>query len=100
MECPRCRRTVGKRTRKCAWCGVNVPPGQHLLEQSGVVVPFPSDSDAESSRSARLATLGDRLIATILDAAILLAACAVIDVWAFMKWGVVSGAEVRVTLAV
>ena len=70
-----------------------------MLEQSGVVVPFPSESDAES-KSARLATLGDRLIATILDAAILLAACAVVDVWAFMKWGVVSGAELRVTLAV
>jgi uncharacterized RDD family membrane protein YckC len=70
-----------------------------LLEQSGVVVPFPAESDA-TSRSARLASLGDRLIATILDAAILLAACAVVDVWAFMKWGVVSGAELRVTLAV
>jgi uncharacterized RDD family membrane protein YckC len=98
MECPRCRRTVDTKTRKCAWCGVNVPPGQHLLEQSGVVVPFPAESDA-TSRSARLASLGDRLIATILDAAILLAACAVVDVWAFMKWGVVSGAELRVTLA-
>jgi uncharacterized RDD family membrane protein YckC len=71
-----------------------------LLEESGVVVPFPEgDSAGGSSKSARLATLGDRLIATILDAAILLAACAVIDVWAFMKWGVVAGAELRVTAA-
>jgi uncharacterized RDD family membrane protein YckC len=100
MECPRCRRTIDTKTRKCAWCGVSVPSGQHLLEESGVVVPFPEgDSAGGSSKSARLATLGDRLIATILDAAILLAACAVIDVWAFMKWGVVAGAELRVTAA-
>jgi uncharacterized RDD family membrane protein YckC len=66
-----------------------------------VVLPFPSEgeSDADSSRSARLATLGDRLIATVLDAAILLAASALIDIWVFMRWGVVTGAELRVTVA-
>ena len=101
MECPRCQRTVDAKSRRCAWCGVNVPPGQHLLEQSGVVVPIRStESDSSQSPRTRLATLGDRFIAMLLDSLVVLLVCAVIDVWAFMKWGIVSGAELRVTTAV
>lgn len=91
-------------SHRCAWCGINVPPGQHLLEDSGVVVPIrpsqndPDDDDDQSPRM-RLATLGDRFIALLLDCAVVLLACAVVDVWAFMKLGVVSGAELRVTTA-
>lgn len=104
MQCPRCRRTIEAQSHRCAWCGINVPPGQHLLEDSGAVVPIRSsqnDADAEMDESPRmrLATLGDRFIALLLDCAVVLLACAVIDVWAFMKLGVVSGAELRVTTA-
>jgi uncharacterized RDD family membrane protein YckC len=78
-----------------------VPPGQHLLEESGVIEPSASRSpDAAAHRErTRLATLGDRLIAVVLDSAILVCMCAVIEVWAFMKWGIISGAELRVTTA-
>ena len=63
-------------------------------------MPFPSaDAEGKDSAHAKVAGLGDRFIATILDAAILLTACALVDVWAFMNWGVVSGAELRVTAA-
>src|SRR5438105_7840908 len=59
MECPRCRRTVDSKLRRCSWCGVNVPPGQHMLEESGVVVPIrASEAGGSSSSTPRLATLG------------------------------------------
>jgi uncharacterized RDD family membrane protein YckC len=71
-----------------------------MLEQSGVVVPIrQTQSDGSQSR-ARLATLGDRFIALLLDSVVVLLMCAVIGVWAFMNWGIVSGAELRVTTAV
>jgi len=100
MECPRCQRTVDPKLRRCSWCGVNVPPGQHLLEQSGVVVPIrANDSRNSDSATPCLATLGDRLIALMLDSAILAIACALVDVWVFMHWGVISGGELRITAA-
>ena len=100
MECPRCRRTIDSRSRRCTWCGINVPSGQHLLEDSGVVVPIRSaQAETYQSPRMRLATLGDRFIAVLLDCAVVLLACAVVDVWAFMKLGIVHGAELRVTAA-
>lgn len=98
MECPRCQRTVDAKSRRCTWCGINVLPGQHLLEQSGVVPIRQSQSDAGQPKS-RLATLGDRFIAMLLDCAIVLLACALVNVWTFMKLGIVSGTELRVTTA-
>ena len=100
MECPRCKRTVDAKLRRCSWCGVNVPPGQHLLEESGIVVPIRNtDTSAIQMQSSRLATLGDRLIAVVLDTAILMVACALVDISVFMKWGVISGGELRITAA-
>jgi uncharacterized RDD family membrane protein YckC len=100
MQCPRCRRPIDSNSRRCSWCGINVPPGQYLLEDSGVVVPIrPEEAEADESPRMRLATLGDRLIALLLDCAVVLLACAVVDVWAFMKLGIVTGAELRVTAA-
>jgi uncharacterized RDD family membrane protein YckC len=98
MECPRCRRAVDAKSRRCSWCGINVLPGQHLLAESGIVVPIkPAQSEAGSK--ARLASLGDRLIAMLLDCAIVLLACALINIWTFMKLGIVSGTELRMTTA-
>jgi uncharacterized RDD family membrane protein YckC len=100
MQCPRCRRTVDDKSHRCAWCGVDVPPGQHLLEESGVVVPIrPVTDDDDDSQPARLASLGDRFLALALDCVVLFAACALIDVWCFMRWGIVAGTELRVTAA-
>jgi uncharacterized RDD family membrane protein YckC len=47
----------------------------------------------------RMATLGDRLIAFALDSAFLFGVFAVVDAWAFMRWGIVDGAELRLSLA-
>ena len=99
MECPRCKRTIDAKQRRCGWCGVDVRPGQHLLEESGDVVPIRPAGGEDDSAPARLASLGDRFLALILDSIVVCAACSLIGLWAFLKWGIVSGGEMRVTLA-
>jgi uncharacterized RDD family membrane protein YckC len=100
MDCPRCKRTIDAKTRRCGWCGVDVLPGQHLLEESGVVVPIrPVSEEDDDSAPARLASLGDRFLALILDSIVVCAGCSLIGLWAFLKLGIVSGGEMRVTLA-
>lgn len=100
MECPRCKRTIDAKQRRCGWCGVDVLPGQHLLEESGIVVPIrPATRGEDDSAPARLASLGDRFLALILDCIVVCAGCALIGLWAFLKWGIVSGGEMRVTVA-
>src|SRR5579864_9743094 len=37
MQCPRCHRQNDAMAKRCAACGWAIPPGQHLLEQSGMV---------------------------------------------------------------
>jgi len=46
-----------------------------------------------------MATLGDRLIAFALDCAFLFGVFAMVDAWAFMRWGIVDGTELKLTLA-
>jgi uncharacterized RDD family membrane protein YckC len=47
----------------------------------------------------RMATLGDRLIAFALDSIFLFGIFAIVDAWAFMRWGIVDGTELKLTLA-
>lgn len=47
----------------------------------------------------RIATLGDRLIAFALDSIFLFGVFAIVDAWAFMRWGIVDGTELKLTLA-
>ena len=47
----------------------------------------------------RIATLGDRSIAFALDSIFLFGIFAVVDAWAFMRWGIVDGTELKLTLA-
>ena len=99
MDCPRCKRTIDAKTRRCGWCGVDVLPGQHLLEESGVVVPIRPATSEDEDAPARLASLGDRFLALILDTVVVSAGSALIGLWAFLKWGIISGGEMRFTLA-
>jgi len=46
-----------------------------------------------------MATLGDRLIAFVLDSAFLFGLFAIVDAWVFMRWGIVDGTELKLTLA-
>lgn len=47
----------------------------------------------------RMATLGDRLIAFALDSTFLFGLFAMVDAWAFMRWGIVEGTELKLTWA-
>ena len=103
MECPHCHRQIGSSSRRCRSCGAEIPPGQFLLEQSGVLpaaasVPvelhYPSDT-----ASFKLATFGDRFLAVALDSIVLLATFAIVDTWAFLRWSDVAGVELNLTAA-
>ncbi len=47
--------------------------------------------------SFNLATLGDRFIAVMWDSIVLLAAFAIVDTWAFLRWSAVAGLELNLT---
>jgi len=54
---------------------------------------------ARSQGRYRLARLGDRFIAYVLDTAFLFGLFAIVDAWALKRWGSVEGSELRVTTA-
>lgn len=54
---------------------------------------------ARSSSRLRLARLGDRFIAFVLDIALLFGLFAVVDAWVFMRWGVLAGTELQLSAA-
>jgi uncharacterized RDD family membrane protein YckC len=72
-----------------------------------VVPAFPTTSappkrvppEQKDDSFCRIATLGDRLIAFALDSTFLFGAFAVVDAWAFMRWGIVDGTELKLTFA-
>lgn len=47
----------------------------------------------------RMATLGDRFLAFVLDSMVLFGLFAIVDAWAFMRWGTVEGWELRLPAA-
>ena len=104
MECPFCQSQIGSYSTQCKTCGKQIPPGQYLLEESGVIEPpspltFVTDSVAGTQHLYRFARLGDRFIAFVLDSAFLFGLFAVVDAWAFMRWGSVDGTELQLTTA-
>jgi len=108
MECPHCHRQTSLYSKNCGSCGGIIPPAQHLLEESGIIPPASRTIGTPSKQvrveqnvapSFRTATLGDRLIAFSLDSAFLFGVFAIIDAWVFMRWGIVEGRELKLTLA-
>ena len=105
MECPFCQSQTSVYSKRCNSCGKAIPPGQYLLEESGVVDAAVSDTSAAAPGTARtpgryrFARLGDRFIAFLLDTAFLFGLFAIVDAWAFMRWGSVEGSELRLTTA-
>jgi len=86
-----------------------VPPAQHLLAESGIDAPEDDDTRSNSetpqiasanSRSLRVARLGDRALAAMLDSSVLIAAFTVLNTWALMRWAMSNGSECHITLAV
>jgi uncharacterized RDD family membrane protein YckC len=105
MQCPNCQSQLSPYASQCDRCGEDIPAGQHLLEESGVVEPAPQAGSKSAAsgqvrnREYRFASLGDRFIAFALDTALLFGLFAIVDAWAFMRWGSVEGAELQITTA-
>ena len=106
MECPFCESQIAAHSRQCNRCGKTIPPAQYLLEESGILEPTeetPSGASAPAPvRQAarhRFARLGDRFIAFVLDTVFLFGLFAMVDAWAFMRWGMVEGSELQLTSA-
>src|ERR1700722_2975515 len=108
MECPHCHRQTRPQSKNCGSCGSVIPPAQYLLEEAGLIEPASPKTNAPSKPARReqkdesfyrMATLGDRLIAFALDSTFLFGVFAIVDAWAFMRWGIVDGPELKLTLA-
>src|ERR1700747_1220391 len=105
MECPFCQSQTSVYSKRCNSCGKAIPPGQYLLEESGVVDAAISDTSASAPGAPRtqgqyrFARLGDRFIAFVLDTAFLFGLFAIVDAWVFMRWGWVDGNELQLTTA-
>jgi len=106
MQCPNCQSQLSPYAKQCDRCGEEILAGQHLLEESGVVEPAPATESKSAVRPRsgangeyRFASLGDRFIAFALDSALLFGLFAIVDAWAFMRWGAVEGAELQLTTA-
>ena len=108
MKCPHCQRQTSPQSENCRFCGAVIPPAQYLLEELGILEPAdlapstprqPVSQAREDDSYHRMASLGDRFIAFGLDCIFLSGIFAIVDAWAFMRWGIVDGAELKLTLA-
>ena len=105
MECPHCYRQIKAEAKSCPACGGYIPPGQHLLDAAGLTegeTPKTA-ATAASSRGGcyapRLAKLGDRFNAFVLDTIVLFGLFAMADAWIFMRWSSFDNAELSLTAA-
>ncbi len=105
MECPHCYRQIKAEAKSCPACGGYIPPGQHLLDAAGLTEGETPKTvaTAASSRSGcyapRLAKLGDRFNAFVLDTIVLFGLFAMADAWIFMRWSSFDNAELSLTAA-
>jgi uncharacterized RDD family membrane protein YckC len=104
MDCPHCYSQISPSSKQCKRCGGAIPSGQHLLEEAGVIERAPAvapttPASARNGGRFRFARLGDRFIAFALDTTLLFGVFAVVDAWAFMRWGTIDGSELRLTTA-
>ena len=104
MECPHCYRQIKADAKSCPACGGHIPLGQHLLDAAGLTEgEAPMAAAAASSRSGcyapRLAKLGDRFNAFLLDTVVLFGLFAMADAWIFMRWSSFENAELSLTAA-
>ena len=103
MECPHCHRQVQSQTKHCKHCGGAIPSSQHLLEECGLTDPVHPAAAVKPAavprdkNQVRVARLGDRFIAFVLDIALLFGLFAIVDAWVVMRWGVLEGNELQLT---
>jgi len=109
MQCPHCHVHISSNSKHCKRCGGAIPSSQYLLEECGLAESAPANRPSPTSAAApapgrplqnyRFARLGDRFIAFVLDIAVLFGLFAVVDAWAFMRWGVFEATELQLTTA-
>lgn len=107
MQCPHCHRQVKASAKNCSACGGYIPPGQYLLEDAGIIEASLAKAAAGAKKlaaprgaaSPRVARLGRRFTAFVLDTMVLFGVFAVADAWIFMRWGTVEGTELSLTTA-
>ena len=100
MDCPRCKHAVPTGSRLCKRCGANIPAAQNLLAEAGFAPDGELSGTSGSGGAAagaapariargghRLATIGDRLLAAILDFMLLFAGFIVFSFWTAQIWG-------------
>ena len=101
MDCPRCKHAVPTGSRLCKRCGANIPAAQSLLAEAGFAADGELSGGSGTSGGAtagaaparisrggqRLATIGDRLLAAILDFTLLFAGFIVFSFWTAQIWG-------------
>jgi uncharacterized RDD family membrane protein YckC len=107
MECPHCHSQISTQSKHCKRCGGAIPAAQYLLEELGLneeqetaeTTASPARSSSRKASAYRFARLGDRFIAFALDLALLFGLFAIVDAWAFMRWGIFDGSELQLTTA-
>jgi len=108
MQCPHCHSQISTHSKHCKRCGGAIPSGQYLLEECGLSEPAATHSSASAAASRpaasparryRFARLGDRFVAFTLDLALLFGLFAIVDAWAFMRWGRFEASELQLTTA-
>jgi len=106
MQCPHCHNQISSHSKHCKRCGGAIPSSQHLLEECGLAETAPAVARTASTAAPvragsryRFARLGDRFIAFALDIALLFGLFAIVDAWAFMRWGTFDAAELQLTTA-
>lgn len=109
MQCPHCYREVKAHAKNCGSCGGYIPPGQYLLEDAGIIEASRAAAAAtaagkkpaaqRNTATPRVAKLGKRFSAFVLDTMVLFGVFAVTDAWVFMRWGTIEGTELSLTIA-
>jgi uncharacterized RDD family membrane protein YckC len=105
MECPHCYRQIKAEAKSCPACGGYIPPGQHLLDAAGLTegetpkTVAPAASSRSGCHAPRLAKLGDRFNAFVLDTIVLFGLFAMADAWIFMRWSSFDKAELSLSAA-
>lgn len=105
MECPHCYRQVKAGSANCPSCGGHIPPGQHLLQEAGLEeaprfqTSGPSPAGRSGCHSPRLAKLGDRFNAFVLDIVVLFGVFGAADAWVLMHWSSFDKSELSLSTA-
>jgi len=68
-----------------------------MVERSAAITTAPAQR--LQSATSRIASLGDRLIAAVLDSMVVVGAISIIIAWSFRRWGISNGDEFRLTAA-